>query len=111
MTPEDISFVRHGLPDDMAFPYYADRESAWLAANLMRGDSTVAALKQGPLAKLLTRPSLRPLVAQGGDAVAHRDAIALAHADRSMGWHGLHPLRTSPLNTSTPTTGWISACR
>lgn len=75
----------------MAFPYYADRESAWLAANLMRGDSTVAALKQGPLAKLLTRPSLRPLVAQGGGAVAHRDVIALAHADRSMGWHGLHP--------------------
>ncbi|QGX96825.1 hypothetical protein EI983_00430 [Roseovarius faecimaris] len=89
MTPEDIGLIRHCLPDEMAFPYYADRESAWLLANLMPGDDTVTALKQGSAAKLLTRPVLRPLAAATGGALAQRDVLALAHADRAMAWDGL----------------------
>lgn len=89
MQPREIDLIRQCLPEDMPFPYYTDRESAWLAAHLMRGDSSIAALKMGPMAKLLARPALRPLVAACGGAVRHRDVVALAHADRAAGWRHL----------------------
>lgn len=89
MTPEDITLIRQCLPEMQTLPYYADRESPWLLSQLMKGDTTVAALKSGPGARLLSRPALRALLTQGGGALAHRDVLALAHADRAMTWSGL----------------------
>ncbi len=89
MTPDSINFIRRCLPDEVSFPYYKDRESAWLAANLMGGDCTVATFKQSEWAKLLSRPILRTLVAGCGGILAQRDVLALAHADRATAWSGL----------------------
>lgn len=85
MTPEDISMIRHCLPEDMAFPYYADRESPWLLAQLMGDDAPVTALRRCPAGKLLTRPLVRPVVAAcGGGVLRQQDLLAVAHAARAM---------------------------
>lgn len=84
MTPEDILMIRQVLPEDMAFPYYADRESPWLLAQLMPDQARVADLRAATFGKLLNRPLVQPLVARCGGALARRDVWAVAHADRAM---------------------------
>ena len=82
MRPEDIQMIRRCMPDTLAFPYYADRESPWLVARQIRGDARVADLRRGPLAKFLDRPLLRAIAARSGDGVLRRadlDAAADAH--------------------------------
>ncbi len=113
MTPDDIFLIRHCLPETQSFPYYPGRESAWVMAHAMRGDTSVAALKHTPLAKLLTRPVLRPLVARGGGRLVQRDVLALAHADQSMGWSGLGTATLATLEDiyTERWMEWISACR
>ena len=85
MTPEDIDMIRQVLPERMDYPYYSDRESAWLLARRMPGDASVRALRQGDVARYLDRPILRPLVAQCGGHLLRRDVEALAEAQRVGG--------------------------
>jgi len=86
MDLSTINMIRQILPEDMPFRYYPDRESAWVLANLMQGDTAVPDLRASDAGKLLTRPVLRPLVAGCGGVLRHRDVLALAHADRSAAW-------------------------
>ncbi len=99
MDPKEIALIRRCLPERMAFPYYPDRESAWTLAQALPGDMKVAAVKQTPAAKLLTRPLIKPLVAGGGGLLRQRDVLALAHADRAMNWSGLSPVASAGLET------------
>ena len=85
MLPDDIEMIRQIMPDDMTFNYYADRESPWLLAQMMRAPAMrVADLRAGPAAKLLTRPLVRPVVAACGGTLARAELLATAHADRAQ---------------------------
>lgn len=86
MDIDTINMIRRVLPTDMPFPYYADRESAWLLAQLMRADATVAQVRSAAEGKLLDRPLVKPLVAGCGGMLRQRDVLALAHADKAMAW-------------------------
>lgn len=81
MTPEDIDMIRQVLPERMQYPYYVDRESAWLLARHMPKEvADLRSLRQGPLARFLERPILRPLLARCGGRIARRDVEMLAQA-------------------------------
>ncbi|MEM6482550.1 MAG: hypothetical protein AAF681_11935 [Pseudomonadota bacterium] len=84
MTPEEITLIRQVMPETLDFPYYPDRESAWVLAQMMPEVASVARLRQMPFGKLLSRPALRPLVAQGGGVLNRRDILAVAHAHWAM---------------------------
>ena len=66
MTPDATMALRQSLPPYEPFPYYRDRESAWLLQAHMAQDTPVRALRQGAYAKLLDRPLIKPLAAGGG---------------------------------------------
>lgn len=83
MTPETIALVRGVLPEHEPFHYYPDRESAWLLAQLMPEAASVRDLRVAPFAKLLDRPSIKPLVAQSGGVLQRSDVLALARCDWS----------------------------
>lgn len=89
MTPDTIDMIRRIMPPDIKFPYFPDRESAWVMAQLMQGDASISALRCGSGDKLLGRPILQPLVASCGGRLLHRDVLALAHADKSIDWSNL----------------------
>ena len=90
MTPDEIDLIRQVLPERMTYPYYADRESAWLLARRMAGDTCVRELRQGTCARYLDRPLLRPLVAGCGGMLRQADVDALADAGR-LPANGLGP--------------------
>lgn len=81
MTPEDIDLIRQILPERMRYPYYADRENAWLLARRMPAKATVRSLRQGTLARYLESPVLQPLVAKGGGLIERRDVALLGDAN------------------------------
>lgn len=90
MQSKDINMIRHCLPEETAFPYYADRESPWLLAQLMDADCAVADLRRGARAKLLSRPLVRPMLAACGTGrLAQRDVLAVGHAARAPRMAGL----------------------
>lgn len=97
MTPDDVIRLRQELPAKEPFTYYADRESAWLLQALMPGDVPVRALRQGPLAKLLDRPLIKPLSAEGGGVMRREEAAVLAHADRVRDFDSLAPATLAAL--------------
>ncbi|MCP5086342.1 MAG: hypothetical protein GY952_06015 [Rhodobacteraceae bacterium] len=70
--------IRRILPETSPFHYYPDRESVWLLSQLMEDDIRVSDLRCGPLAKLLTRPSVQPLVAACGGRLRRADLLPLA---------------------------------
>ncbi|MDJ0630434.1 MAG: hypothetical protein QNJ44_19415 [Rhodobacter sp.] len=82
MSPEDIQFIRQGLPETLAFPYYPDRESPWLLATMLRAPAPVAELRTGPAGRLLGRPLVRPVVAACGGLLHPADVAAVAEAYR-----------------------------
>lgn len=83
MYRDTYTAIRQQLPDDIAFNYYPDRQSPWLLAHLWDQDrARVPALRQSPMAKLLDRPALKPLIARCGGDLRRMDVLALAHADR-----------------------------
>lgn len=84
MTPQEIKELERRLPGQMALPYFEDRESAWLLAQLMPEAVPVAEARGAAWGKLLDRPCLRPLVARCGGALARRDVRALAYADQAV---------------------------
>lgn len=55
------------LPDQMHYPYFADREAAWLLAHALRGPTRIAAIRKGPLGAFLNRPAIRAVTARCGD--------------------------------------------
>ena len=81
MFPEDFSRVAAHLPQAVDLNYFSDRQSPWLLAQSMQPECAVSQLRSGPLAKLLDRPALRPLVALSGGKLRRRDVQALAYAD------------------------------
>lgn len=98
MTPEDIDLIRQVLPDETPLPYYADRESPWLLAQMIHGRVPVRALKAGGMAGLLSRPAVRPVVAASGGAIAQSDVLTVAHADRAHRMEGLGGAARAGLN-------------
>ena len=89
MKSTEITKVRQMLPDTIHFPYYADRESPWLLAQMMARRARVADLRAGPAAKLLSRPLVKPLVAGCGGELRQRDVIALAYAQEAIGFQDM----------------------
>ncbi len=84
MTPEDIIFVRHCLPEIISFPYFTGRENAWLMAHGLKEPMRVRNLRTGAFGKLLDRPVVKPVVAATPDGLLTREAFAaLAKADIS----------------------------
>ncbi|MEL7099798.1 MAG: hypothetical protein AAGM84_13285 [Pseudomonadota bacterium] len=75
----------------MPFTYYPGRESAWLLAQMMAGDTPVPALRAGRAAPLMGRPVLQPLIAACGGTLRQRDVLALAHAQNAGLWEGASP--------------------
>ena len=63
MTPDATMALRQSLPHYEPFPYYRDRESAWLLQAHLTKDTPVRAIRQGAFAKLLDRPLIKPLAA------------------------------------------------
>lgn len=104
MTPEDISLIRQVLPETMTFHHYPDRQSPWLLANAMPGDMPVRTLRQGPLARFLDRPLVKPVVAGCGGMLRQRDLIAVAHAGRAMQIGGLSAGALSALDIAYAST-------
>lgn len=84
MTPEEISTIRQAMPETLSFPYFEDRESAWLLAQHVPKVAAVGALRKEHFGKLLDRPSMRPVVARCGGNLRQRDVLAVAHADKAM---------------------------
>lgn len=77
-----LAEVRRRLPETVAFNFYSDRQAPWLLAHLMQEDAApVRQLRAGPAAKLLDRPSLRPLLARCGGVLRRADVMALAYAE------------------------------
>lgn len=85
MQSKDIEMIRHCLPEEMAFPYYADRESPWLLAQTMPEALAVADLTHGSLARFAARPLVRPMLTVcGGGVLPRADVLAVGHAARAM---------------------------
>ena len=78
MTPEEIREIRAILPEALPFMYTPDRESPWLLAARMPVQARVSDLKAGPLAPLLSRPLVRPVVARSGGLLQRGDVAATA---------------------------------
>ncbi|MEL7149240.1 MAG: hypothetical protein AAGK71_00830 [Pseudomonadota bacterium] len=82
MTPDDISFVRHGLPDSTPFPFFAGRDSAWLLANGLTSPCSVRDVRRTRLGKLLDRPVIKPMIAASSDGVVRPEVFTpLADVD------------------------------
>lgn len=73
MKPDDIEMIRHCMPEATDFPYYTDRESAWLLAHACNEKTKVAALRKGPFGKLLSRPAVAPVIARSGGTISRGD--------------------------------------
>ncbi|MCP5071906.1 MAG: hypothetical protein GY947_01260 [Rhodobacteraceae bacterium] len=94
--------IRRILPETSPFYYFPDRESAWLLSRLMEGDARVCELQRSPLAKLLNRPAVQPLVAACGGRLQRRDLLPLAQcgsvtADSRVSRLGEQALFSGPL--------------
>ena len=84
MLPEDINLIRRTLPDALQIDYYAGREAPWTLSQLMTGDARIADLRSGPLARFLSRPLVRDIVARSGDGrLRHMDVLAAGDAARA----------------------------
>ena len=56
------------LPDQIVFPYFAEREAPWLLSQRLHdGPARIADLRRGPCASLLMRPGVREVIANCGD--------------------------------------------
>lgn len=73
------------------FPYFADRESAWLLSAQMRDTSRVSDIRGGPLGRFLNRPVLKPLVADCGGVLRVEDVEALADPGAAFDGADLSP--------------------
>lgn len=93
MTPETHRLITQVIDADLPFPYYADSESPWLLSRLMPAPTKVSTLRAGPLARLLTRPLVRPVVAACGGTLRPEDLRVVAEAPR---------LPAEPSRPSTP---------
>ncbi|MEM8802534.1 MAG: hypothetical protein AAGF55_08345 [Pseudomonadota bacterium] len=91
MKREEYKHLKRLLPREIALPYFEDRESAWLLAQLMPETIPVAAARRAPWGKLLDRSSLRPLMARCGGELRHSDVRALANTDQTLGAVGYGP--------------------
>ncbi|WP_299348462.1 hypothetical protein [uncultured Shimia sp.] len=89
MKSTEITHIRQMLPETIHFPYYADRESPWLLAQMMTRRARVADLRAGPAGKLLGRPLVKPLVARCGGELRQRDVISLAYAQEAIGFQDM----------------------
>lgn len=98
MKAKEISRIRRMLPETIHFPYYADRESPWLLAQLMARRARVSDLRRSDAAKLLSRPLVKPLVAGCGGELRQRDVIALAYAQETFGFCDLSRAARTQLN-------------
>ena len=97
MTPDEIIRLRQDLPSAEPFNYYTDRESAWLLQALLPADAPVRAVRQGPLAKLLDRPLVKPLTAAGDGIIRRADLQVLAEADGAVRYDSLAPATLAAL--------------
>lgn len=100
MTPEDFQSVAAYLPETVDLNHYPDRQSAWLLAHQMPETARVAELRAGPLAKLLDRPAVKPLVARSGGVLRRVDAQALAYADAFDRFDGVGPAGEAALEAA-----------
>ncbi|MEM7507679.1 MAG: hypothetical protein AAF415_13135 [Pseudomonadota bacterium] len=92
MDPVFIRQLGLMLPPIMPFTYTPDRESAWRLYHALDGDARLADLRNSPLAPLVARPGVAPLVAASGDGILrHADLRALAYPDRAFGKNPLSP--------------------
>ncbi len=98
MLPQDIQAIRQALPEEMVFPYYPDREAAWLLAQDHADDVSVAAVKAGRFGRFAARALVQPLLAAGGGIIRQRDLLALAHADKAVGMRDLSAAAQGALN-------------
>lgn len=85
MKREEYKELKRLLPSEIALPYFEDRESPWLLAQMMPETIAVAEARRAPWGKLLDRPSLKPLVARCGGHLQRHDVRALAYADQTLG--------------------------
>ncbi|WP_317056983.1 hypothetical protein [Roseovarius rhodophyticola] len=95
MTPQDVELIGQRLPKEMVFPYFADRESAWVLAACMPASARIGDLRKTPVGKLLDRPALLALVARCGGVLHRDDVLAVAYADQAMGRVTLGPVATA----------------
>ncbi len=95
MTPQDVKEIGQILPKEMLFPYFADRESAWVLAACMPGSARIGDLRKSASGKLLERPALRALVARCGGVLNRDDVRAVAYADQAMAQDCLNPAATA----------------
>lgn len=84
MRAHSLAALRRDLPSTLAYLYYPDRESPWLLARRMGESARVADLKAGPLAPLLERPLVKPVVAASGGTLRRADLDSVAMADRAV---------------------------
>ena len=67
------------LPEQIVFPYFAEREGPWLLSRRLDGATRIADLRRGPHASLLARPGMREVIAACGDGeVTPRRLMPLA---------------------------------
>lgn len=109
MKRQDISMIRQILPQEMPFLYYPDRQSPWLLCQLMGAEAPVSELKQSRLSRLLSRPLLKPMIAQCGGVLRRHDVMAVAHADRAMRFEHLGPAAATALEAAYQS-GWLDFC-
>lgn len=100
MTPEDFARAGAILPDRLDLNHYPDRQSPWLLAQCMPCAARVGALRRGPLAKLLDRPAVKPLVARSGGDLRQADMRALAYADAFELFDGVSPAGEAALEAA-----------
>ena len=67
MLPEHRKDLARRLPDELAYPYFAGREAAWLLHRRLERPTRIAEVRRGPLAPLLGRPGVRDCVRACGD--------------------------------------------
>ena len=89
MTPDATMALRQSFSPYEPFPYYRDRESAWLLQAHLTKDTPVRAVRQGAYAKLLDRPLIKPLAAGGGGVLRVDDLAMLARADCAVDYDAL----------------------
>ncbi|MEM0988021.1 MAG: hypothetical protein AAGK00_04025 [Pseudomonadota bacterium] len=67
MRPDFRTQLGQMLPEQMAYPYFAEREAPWLLCHRLGAEQRLSKLRQGPLAPLLNRPGAREIAAACGD--------------------------------------------
>ncbi|MEM7743443.1 MAG: hypothetical protein AAF409_07005 [Pseudomonadota bacterium] len=63
------------LPVEMPYPYFAEREGAWLLRRRLARPARIAELRSGPLSPFLGRPGVREVTAASGDGWLHPESL------------------------------------